>query len=236
MLDHLKKIEAEIKYEFKNPSLLTEALTHKSFCIEQNQVKPDNERLEFLGDAILNFVIAEDLFQLFPQDAEGFLSKKRASLVNQDTLYKLALNCGLSEEIILGPGERKQNSHLKPRILGSCFEALIGAVYLDSGFLQAKTFVLSHFKHLGFQLDEESGFETDYKTRLQEVTQKNKLGAPTYELLLTKGPPHHPTFLIALKLNNEEMTRAEGASKKKAEQLAARTYLNQITNGSKNDL
>ena len=219
-------VESRIQYKFKNKGLLQEALTHKSYCIENNSSKADNERLEFLGDSILNFVIAEDLFLKFPQDDEGLLSKKRASLVNQNTLNDLALNCHISEDLILGPGERKQNSHLKPRVLASCFEALIGAVYQDSGFTQAKEFVLIHFSKLNFKLDEESGFETDYKTRLQEITQKYKMGTPTYSLIKTDGPSHQPRFLVALILNLEEKSRAEGSSKKKAEQLAAQIYLN----------
>lgn len=225
MIENFNFIEQQIQYSFKNKKLLIEALTHKSFCIEKNSDKPNNERLEFLGDSILNFVIAENLFERFPADTEGLLSKKRASLVNQTTLNDLATNCKIAEDIILGPGEKKQNSHLKPRILASCFEALIGAVYRDTDFLEAKKFILLHFSLLNFKLDEETGFETDYKTRLQEITQKYKLGTPTYNLVMTKGPPHQPHFLVALILNKDEKTRAEGPSKKKAEQLAAQTYL-----------
>lgn len=221
-------VEDRIYYKFKNKSLFTEAMTHKSFCVDSNKNKPYNERLEFLGDSILNFVIAEDLFKKFPSDDEGFLSKKRASLVNQVTLNQLAVNCGLSEEIILGPGEKKQGSHLKPRILASCFEAIIGAIYFDSNFATASEFILKHFAELDFKLDEETGYEKDYKTRLQEITQKNKMGTPVYELVMTAGPSHKPTFLVCLKLNDEEKSRAEGASKKIAEQLAAQIYLSQL--------
>ncbi len=221
-------IETQLGYKFKNKDLLQEALTHKSFCIELNSERPNFERLEYLGDSILNFIIAEDLFQKFPKDDEGLLSKKRASLVNQTTLNQLGLNCQLAEQIILGPGEKKQNSHLQPRVLASCFEAVIGAVYLDSNYEVAKEFVLKHFKHLDFKLDDVSGFETDYKTRLQEITQKFKMGTPTYELVMTKGPSHQPSFLVALKLNAVEKSRAEGPSKKKAEQLAAEFLLRQL--------
>lgn len=228
MTPNLKLIESAIHYTFKNPLLLKEALTHKSFCIELNVDQPNFERLEYLGDSILNFIIAEDLFTQFPKDDEGLLSKKRASLVNQTTLNQLGLNCDLAEQIILGPGEKKQNSHLKPRVLASCFEAVIGAVYLDSNYQVAKELVLKHFKKLDFKLDDISGFDTDYKTRLQEVTQRNKMGTPTYELLMTKGPSHQPSFLVALKLNDEEKSRAEGSTKKKAEQLAAEFLLRQF--------
>ncbi|OFZ29631.1 MAG: ribonuclease III [Bdellovibrionales bacterium RIFCSPHIGHO2_01_FULL_40_29] len=234
MFDVLKSpVEKNIGYAFKNKQFLIEAMTHKSFCVDSNQGIPDFERLEFLGDSILNFIIAEDLFKIYPQDNEGLLSKKRASLVNQNTLNQLALNCHLEDEIILGSGERKQNSHLKPRVLASCFEAIVGAVYLDSNYQVTQSFVMSHFKKLNFKLDQESGFETDYKTRLQEITQKYKMGTPTYEIVMTMGPPHQPSFLVALKLNNEEKTRAEGSSKKRAEQLAAEFYLTILKNEKK---
>ena len=229
----MKQIENAVQYKFKNPLLLKEALTHKSFCIELNTDEPNFERLEYLGDSILNFIIAEDLFLQFLGDDEGLLSKKRASLVNQTTLNQLGLNCGLAEHIVLGPGEKKQNSHLKPRVLASCFEAVIGAVYLDSNYQVTKEFVLKHFQKLGFKLDDTSGFETDYKTRLQEVTQRQKMGTPTYDLIMTTGPSHQPSFLVALKLNDKEKSRAEGPSKKKAEQLAAEFLLRQLEQNDK---
>ena len=226
-------VENHIHYKFTNPKLLKEALTHKSYCIELNLNQPNFERLEYLGDSILNFIVAEDLFKQFPNDSEGLLSKKRASLVNQTTLNQLALNCFLADQIILGPGEKKQLSHLKPRILASCFEAIIGAVFLDSDYLSAKKVVLYHFKQLDFKLDEVSGFETDFKTRLQEITQKFKMGTPIYELLITKGPSHHPSFLVALKLNDVEKARATGSSKKKAEQQAAEFYIDLLKKENK---
>ncbi len=233
MAFEMKQIETAVQYNFKNMLLLKEALTHKSFCIELNSDEPNFERLEYLGDSILNFIIAEDLFLQFPGDDEGLLSKKRASLVNQTTLNQLGLNCGLAEHMVLGPGEKKQNSHLKPRVLASCFEAVIGAVYLDSNYQVTKEFVLKHFKKLGFKLDDTTGFETDYKTRLQEVTQRLKVGTPTYDLIMTTGPSHQPSFLVALKLNDKEKSRAEGPSKKKAEQLAAEFLLRQLEQDDK---
>lgn len=227
-LTKVQLIESRIQYKFKNPKLLVEAMTHKSFCVDTNKNKPYNERLEFLGDSILGFVIAEDLFRKYPNDDEGLLSKKRASLVNQDTLNTLATTFQLSEELILGPGERKQNSHLKPRILASCFEAIIGAIYLDSDFKTVEGLILKYFFDLDFKLDHETGYEKDYKTRLQELTQKHKLGTPVYELLMTVGPSHKPSFLVCLKLNDVEKVRAEGPSKKTAEQMAAELFLKSL--------
>lgn len=225
----LMHITPNLKYTFKNKALLIESMTHKSYCIEGNAHLPFNERLEYLGDAIVNLIIAEKLFEDFPLDQEGMLSKKRASLVNQDALAALAKKCELQNFIILGPGEKKQESHLKPRILASTFEALVGAIYLDSDFIQVKNWILKQFEDMNFKIDAETGYQQDYKTRLQELTQKEKMGTPIYELLLTSGPSHRPTFLVCLKLNGVEKMRAEGLSKKNAEQLAAQLYLSELS-------
>lgn len=224
----LDKISTRIHYQFKNAKLLDEAMTHKSFCVDANENCPYNERFEYLGDAIVNLIIAEKLFLDFPQDQEGMLSKKRASLVNQEALAALAKKCELQNYIIMGPGERKQESHLKPRILASTFEAVIGAIYLDSNFEIVKKWILQHFKEMNFNIDVESGYQQDYKTRLQELTQKEKMGTPTYELVLTSGPSHKPIFLVCLKLNGLEKMRAEGTSKKNAEQMAAQLFLSEL--------
>jgi ribonuclease III len=218
-----------IHYEFKNPAHLQEALTHKSFSIEQNKNKPHNERLEFLGDSILNFVIAADLLKQFPQEPEGFLSKKRASLVNQSTLAVLAQQIGLQDVILFGPGEVKQGSPMNPRILASALEAVIGAIYLDSNFSEVERWLLQLFKNLSSELDDSADSDLDFKTRLQELTQKHKLGTPIYELVYTTGPSHKPQFLVSLKLDAVEKARAEGGSKKVAEQKAAEMYLNELS-------
>lgn len=223
------QILKSISYNFKDQHLLQEALTHKSFCIEERADYPYNERLEYLGDAILNLVIAEKLFQQFPADQEGMLSKKRASLVNQEVLAHLAKKSNLQDLLILGPGEKKQESHLKPRILASTYEAIIGAIYLDSDFVQIKKWILDQFEQLDWAIDIQSGYHQDYKTRLQEFTQKEKMGTPTYDLVLTSGPSHKPIFLISLKLGEVEKMRAEGSSKKNAEQLAAQLFLAELT-------
>jgi ribonuclease-3 len=213
------------KHSFKNENLLVEALTHKSYSVEGNKNKPTNERLEFLGDSILNFVIAADLLRKFPQESEGLLSKKRASLVNQTCLAELAKDLDLQTHLLFGPGEVKQGSPLNPRILASALEAIIGAVYLDSDFAKAEAWVLDLFKNVNLAQDDQIGNTSDYKTRLQELTQKHKLGTPIYELIHTSGPSHKPHFVISLKLDAIEKARAEGGSKKAAEQKAAEMYL-----------
>lgn len=217
-----------LHYKFKNEALLNEALTHKSFSVDENRHKPHNERLEFLGDSILNFVIAADLLEKFKQESEGLLSKKRASLVNQSTLAVLAKELHLQNFLMFGPGEVKQGSPLNPRLLASALEALIGAIYLDADFQTVEKWILNLFKNIPLVIDDQIGNISDYKTRLQELTQKHKLGTPVYELVFTTGPSHKPQFVISLKLDNEEKARAEGGSKKTAEQKAAEVYLNEL--------
>lgn len=217
-----------LKYKFKNIDLMVEALTHKSFSVEENKNRPHNERLEFLGDSILNFVIAEKLIHLFPNESEGILSKKRASLVNLNKLSVIAKKFNLDQHMHFGPGEVKQGNHLNPRLQGSCIEALIGAIYLDQGFEKCRHWILEQFSNEDFNAEVVGSFVTDYKTRLQEMTQKYKLGTPVYNLVLTSGPSHKPQFLVALILNEKEMSRGQGSSKKMAEQNAAEIYLNEL--------
>ncbi len=217
-----------LNYQFKNDHLLTEALTHKSYSVEENKNKAHNERLEFLGDSILNFVIAADLLQKFKNESEGLLSKKRASLVNQNFLAVIAKDLKLQNFLLFGPGEVKQGSPLNPRILASALEALIGAIFLDSDFQTVEAWVLNLFKNNPLEADDQIGNILDYKTRLQELTQKHKLGTPIYDLVYTTGPSHRPQFVISLKLDGVEKSRSDGGSKKAAEQKAAEMYLNEL--------
>ncbi len=227
-----QSLEQAIGYKFKNRDLLIEALTHKSYCINEKKKQSHNERLEFLGDAILGFVLAEQLMQIFPQDNEGMLSKKRASLVNQDVLAKKALAFKLESLLIMGPGEKEQESNLKPRILCSVYEAVLGAMYLDSDFNQIKAWIQKEFKADIAQIKPDLEFERDYKTRLQELTQKLKLGTPEYQLIGSQGPSHNPEFLVGIYLQENgksvEKFRATGKSKKAAEQSAAQQLIQSL--------
>ncbi|MCC2677733.1 MAG: ribonuclease [Pseudobdellovibrio sp.] len=219
--------QKKLNYRFKKEALLREALTHKSFSVEENKHQHHNERLEFLGDSVLNFVVAERLLKLFPSEQEGVLSKKRASLVNLNKLAEVSKKFELQNYMLFGPGEIKQGNHLNARIHGSCFEALIGAIYLDSDFETAKAWTLKQFNESDFQQEAEA-YSADFKSRLQELTQKQGSGTPSYDVVLTTGPSHKPQFVVALKINGEEKTRADGASKKQAEQKAAEIYLNEL--------
>lgn len=223
-------------YKFNNKVLLQLALTHRSsktFIIDDLfKSQTNNEQLEFVGDGLLNFVIAEELLKLFPKDDEGLLSKKRSQIVDQKTLALKALELSMDEFLVMGPGEREQQSHKKPRVLASALEALIAAVYYDSNHETAKRFVLDLLKHNISDVDS-LNFDKDFKTQLQELTQERKLGLPVYKELSSQGPSHDPQFLIALEINNEELARATGSSKKKAEQLAAEKTYKQLLNSSK---
>lgn len=234
---NFSSLEKSIGYLFKNKELLQEALTHKSYCINDRKKLPHNERLEYLGDAVLGFVLAEQLMQIFPQDNEGLLSKKRASLVNQEVLMQKALAMKLDQLLILGPGEKEQESHLKPRLLASAFEALLGAMYLDANFTVIQMWIQQEFKKDIEKIKPDFEYEKDYKTRLQELTQKLGLGTPEYQLLTTQGPSHNPEFLVGIFLNEKgvaiEKYRAAGKSKKAAEQAAAQLLISYLESQKK---
>ena len=224
----MKQLLETIKslYQFKNEDLLKLALTHRSATTQIDHPRfsqqSDNEQLEFLGDALLNLIIAEELLSLFPGDQEGVLSKKRAHVVDQKTLAQKALDLKIDQALILGTGEREQESHIKPRVLASALEAVIAAVYFDSDMMTVKQFTLFLLKHNISELNSLT-FDKDFKTQLQELTQQNKMGLPVYKELSTQGPSHDPQFLIALEINGIEKAQAMGSSKKRAEQLAAET-------------
>ncbi len=225
----IEYIEKYLKYEFKNKNLIEYALTHKSFCIGENKNKLHNERLEFLGDAVLGLVVAENLMKQSPRDTEGALSKKRASLVNQEILAEKARKMNLQLFLILGPGEKEQESHLKPRLLASAYEAIVGAFYQDADFEKVKSYLLSEFSNDIDQIKPDLEYEKDYKTRLQELTQKMKLGMPSYELVSTTGPSHKPEFEVSVAVTGMGIFKSTGQSKKIAEQMAAKVIIEELS-------
>ena len=228
MNKRLAQFQTILGYTFKNDVFLIEALTHKSFSVEANRLQTHNERLEFLGDSILNFIVAEELLRLFPEEQEGVLSKKRASLVNLNKLADIAKKFELDRYMQFGPGEFKQGNHMNPRIQGSTIEALIGAIYHDAGPGAARVWILKQYSRDDFFGATNAAYSLDYKSRLQELTQKHHLGTPVYDVVLASGPSHKPKFLVSLKMKETEKTRADGASKKIAEQTAAELYLNEL--------
>ncbi|KHD88893.1 MAG: ribonuclease III [Bdellovibrio sp. ArHS] len=218
-------LEKRLGYSFKNSALLQRALTHKSYANELKNATEHNEKLEFLGDAVLDLVVGEFLFEKFPEDTEGGLSKKRASIVNEEVLSELALDMELNKLMHLGKGETMTGGAQKPRLIASSFEAIVGAMYLDGGFEVVKKFIRGEFTTLTEKVCGTEDFERDYKTRLQELVQKSLKETPRYEVLAEEGPPHDRQFLVCVKIKEDVWAQGRGRSKKNAEQSAAKQAL-----------
>ena len=222
------RLEGKLGYSFGDRSVLIQALTHTSYGHENNQSQSlafrDNERLEFLGDAVLDLVITDLLLESFPNAPEGRLSKMRAAIVNEKTLADIALSLGLNECVLLGKGEERTGGNQKPSILSCTFEALIAAIYLDGGIASVFSVVRNLFESF---LECESDFVLcrDHKTQYQEFVQAKKKSTPTYHLHRSFGPDHAKTFEVEVKVNGKVTGRATGSSKKEAEQNAARVAL-----------
>ncbi len=213
------QLEKRLNYTFKDKQLIIEALTHKSYKKPYN-----NERLEFLGDAVLDLIVGEYLFSKFPHSNEGILSKIRASLVNESGFTLLARAIELGEYIYLSPAEENNNGRNKPSLLSNAFEAVIGAIYLEAGLEKAKEVAISLLEEAHPKIDLDT-LSKDYKTALQELTQATHGVTPQYELLGASGPDHKKEFEIAVTLNDEQIATAKGKSKKEAQQKAAKIAL-----------
>lgn len=210
-----------LNYQFTEPKYLTIALTHRSRGGEHN------ERLEFLGDAVVNFVIAEALYQQFPKAAEGELSRWRASLVNRDALAELAKEFELGRFLLLGPGELRSGGHERQSILSCAMEAVIGAVYLDGGFAAARTKIMEWYEPLLQSLSSSASSHKDPKTLLQEFLQSRRLSLPVYKVEAIEGEAHQQLFTVSCKVGGiEESSLGHGTSRRRAEQDAAQAMLN----------
>lgn len=233
--DQLASIEEAIGYKFKDRSLLKTAITHRSFLPESKEASFDNERLEFLGDAVLELIISDLLYKKFADKfREGDLTKMRAYLVSEARLFKLARKLGLGDALYLGRGEEKSGGRMRPSILADAFEALTGAIYLDAGFEGSYKFVQRMFQDL-FDVVENKGLFFDYKTRLQEFTQKVFHSLPHYNVLDATGPDHERLFTVALTFQDKELARGTGRTKKEAEQQAAKIALKKLKEQMKED-
>ena len=216
-----RDLERTLGYHFSRPDLLTIALTHPSAV---NVGEPHYERLEFLGDAVLDLAIADLLMRRFPDAKEGALSKARASIVNGRTLAVKAIEMGLAHRLRLGKGEEKSAGRGKTSILAASFEAVIGAVYSDGGLAPAQAVIEGLFAgDLGG-----SAAERDYKTELQEIAYRRFRTQPVYELVAARGPDHAKRFTTRIQIGGRELGIGEGGSKKQSEQAAAREALDQI--------
>lgn len=214
---------SRIGYEFVQPQLLQRALTHRSYS------PANNERLEFLGDSVLNCAVARHLYDSYPDLPEGDLSRLRSNLVNQQTLCTLAQQLKLGEWLLLGEGERKSAGHRRPSILADAMEALFGAVFLDGGFEAAQRVVLGLYVPFIAQADVQK-LGKDAKTLLQEYLQGRKLALPQYTVLATQGEAHAQLFRVECEIAQLKLaTRGEGSSRRNAEQAAAATAYAQLT-------
>lgn len=227
--EDLGPLEERIGYHFRDLGLLEHALTHRSRAHEDASGGViDNESLEFLGDAVLGFVIADMLFHRYPTHSEGYKSKVKAGIVSAASLARLASAIDLGRYVFLGRGEEKTGGRRKHAILADSYEALIAAVYLDGGIEPAREFILSHFSPLIDRAGDraaEATFTQDWKSALQEWLQAAGRGLPTYRLAATEGPDHRKRFDVEVMVGDEVAGRASGRSKKDAEQQAARTAL-----------
>jgi len=216
----LTVLEDRLGYSFQRRVWLTQALVHSSFAHECPQGIISNERLEFLGDAVLALVISDALLTLFPQAPEGSLSRLRAALVNARHLAKMAGRLQLGRYLRLGKGEEQQAGRRKPSVLADAFEALMGAVYLDGGYAAAQKVVLALFQE-SLQATKTAAPDQDYKTTLQEYLQKHRKISPEYRLLAENGPAHARQFIVEVRVAGTAMGVGQGHSKKEASQRAA---------------
>ena len=209
----------KINYQFSDPGLLVEAITHRS------KHSINNERLEFLGDSVLGYVISSELFRRFPMAREGAMTRGRAVLVKGDTLAELALIMGLGNYLQLGPGELKSGGFRRKSILADAMEAIIGAIYLDGGLDAAREHILNIYSHKLETLSLED-VSKDPKTQLQEIMQARKKPLPVYEVVATSGSDHEQVFEVVCKVRDfPEVARGSGRSRRRAEQDAAKKML-----------
>jgi len=218
-MNDYSRLEKRLNYTFQNKQLIIEALTHKSHKKPYN-----NERLEFLGDAVLDLIVGEFLYKKFPNEAEGVLSKIRASLVNESGFTKLAQKLDLGEHIYLSAAEESNEGRSKPSLLSNAFEAVIGATYLEAGLIKCQEITIALLEETYPKIDL-SSLSKDYKTALQELTQATHGVTPLYTLVGSSGPDHKKEFEIEVSLNEKAIAKAKGKSKKEAQQKAAKIAL-----------
>jgi len=220
-------LERLIGHDFSNKALLTQALTHRSFG------STNNERLEFLGDGVLNFIVASQLYLKFPKLDEGDLSRLRAHLVKEPTLGEIALTLNIGDALKLGEGELKSGGWRRPSVLADALEAMIGAVFLDAGFAAAEGVVIKLFTPLIEKIDPKA-IGKDPKSLLQEYLQSKKIDVPTYEVLAIEGEAHCQTFRVECRVEKFNIvTQGEGSSRRAAEQQAAELANQEIAAQSK---
>jgi ribonuclease-3 len=226
----LAALQERILYRFQDPSLLDTALTHRSFINENpSPARPDNERLEFLGDAVLELCVSDTLMRQFPDHAEGRLSRLRASIVNEQPLAELARSFGIGDCLLLGRGEESSGGRTKPSLLADALEAILAAIFLDGGFEEVSGFIHRIFTPL-IREEKQSFIYRDHKTTLQQLAQNRFRVIPRYALIREYGPDHDKTFEVELSVADCIKTTGTGKNKKEAEQRAAESALRELGN------
>ena len=218
MSEKLNTLQKKINIKFKSINFLKKAITHKSYDSINNY-----EKLEFLGDRVLGLVISKKLIEIYPDQKEGVLDKRLASLVNKNRCLEVAKNIGLEKFILIG--NKSNKSKIENKILSDCIEALIGAIYYDKGFEASEKFILNMWKSF---INSSDVSIVDSKTKLQEYSLKKFKSLPIYKLVSSSGPKHKPKFTISVKLKNTKFFEGSGNSKKKAEQSAAKILLDSL--------
>ncbi len=223
----LAVLQNTLGVSFKDPSLLEQALVHSSYINENMGITTSNERLEFLGDAVLGLIIAQELYRRLPQSSEGEMTELRSSLVRGDALSRLAKAISLGDYLYLGKGEEASGGRRKPANLAGAMEAVIAAIFLDQGFNVTRDFIL---RLMDKELDKalSRGIAPDYKSQLQELIQAKHQQTPTYQVLEAVGPDHDRRFSVEVRVGDTVLGRGSGKSKKLAEIEAARSALDQL--------
>lgn len=226
----LNKLQSIMRVKFRDKSLLNRALTHRSYVNEYAPGASDNERLEYLGDSVLALIVNEYLFKQYGEYPEGNLAKIKSAVVSEATLASAAKRLNLGSFILVGKGEDMSGGRERPSIIANSLEAIIGALYLDSGLKECRKFIVSLVKTDIERIDNLS-YLRDPKTTLQEYVQKKYKERPVYEVVEERGPDHQKEFIIRLIINGKDITIGEGSSKRKAEMNAARNAIKQIDKG-----
>lgn len=226
LIEKASVIEGNIRYRFRDPSLLALAFVHRSYINEHRDIAAHNERLEFLGDSVLGVLIATFLYREFPKRPEGELSSLRSRLVDCHTCMQFVLKLDIHSFLLLGRGEQMSQGKGRESILGDFFEALIGAIYLDGGLQAAHDFLFGHFKEEILSIIDQP--LNNWKALFQDYCQKIYQEPPKYLVLNEKGPDHNKIFSVAVTVKEKEMGRGQGASKKDAQQAAAADALERL--------
>lgn len=221
----MKELEAKLGYTFQNRKLLEHALTHSSYANEHREGLTSNERLEFLGDSVLGMVVADHLYRTHMDMPEGELTRTRAALVCEGSLYEVAKRLGLGGYLRLGKGEDAGGGRSRPSILADAVESVLAAVYLDGGIAEARRLI----RALILDREVEKAVDRDYKTALQELVQRESGQVLAYRAVGERGPDHAKIFIMEVELNRKNVGVGEGRTKKEAEQMAARAALERLT-------